>query len=333
MKSLHKPPTPVSHIFTIENDEQFTQLALETFMFQANHCKVYQSYLQLIGVDYTAVTSITEIPFLPIELFKTHAVYCGTDAAQHLFTSSTTTGMAPARHPVADLSIYEESFTRAFSLFMDAPQCYTILALLPSYAERQGSSLVYMVKSLMQQSGASPNGFYLHNHTELLHRLIELRDRGVRTLLFGVAFALLDFVKNHHLHFPDLEIVETGGMKGRGVELTRTELHQRIGSGFGTSRIYSEYGMAELLSQAYSKERGLFLSPPWMRVWVRDVHDPYRSLPLGQKGGINVIDLANRYSCSFIETQDLGILYANNAFELLGRIPHSELRGCNLLLE
>jgi hypothetical protein len=189
-----------------------------------------------------------------------------------------------------------------------------------------------MVEALMQQSGSFPNGFYLHNHAELLQQLTMLRGRRVRTLLFGVSFALLDFIENYTLDFPELEIIETGGMKGRGEEISRRELHARIGRGFGTRHIYSEYGMAEILSQAYSKEGGLFLTPPWMRIYVRDLYDPFRPLPNGQQGGINIIDLANRYSCSFIETQDMGIRHADNAFELLGRIPFSELRGCNLLL-
>ncbi|MCL2727325.1 MAG: acyltransferase [Bacteroidales bacterium] len=319
-------------ILKIENNDQFDEFALETFMFQIDHCEVYKSYLQLIGIDYRDVASVKDIPFLPIELFKTQPVYCGKNAVQQVFTSSATTGMTPAQHYVADISLYKESFSRAFRLFFDEPERYTILALLPSYAERQGSSLVYMVEGLMQQSGAPQNGFYLYNHLELFQQLTMLRDKRVRTLLFGVSFALLDFIERYRIDFPELEIIETGGMKGRGIEITRAELHERIEKGFGTRKIYSEYGMAEMLSQAYSKEGGIFLTPPWMRVYVRDLYDPFRRLPYGQKGGINVIDLANRYSCSFIETQDMGMCHADNAFEMLGRIPFSELRGCNMLL-
>jgi len=334
MKTSKKQmPTPVHTIFDIKNGTQFERFALETFCFQANNCEVYKSYLDLLGVEPKHVTSVGEIPFLPIELFKTHTVYCGAHPAQHLFTSSATTGMAQAQHHIAHLSIYEESFTRAFRLFMDAPERYTILALLPSYAERQGSSLVYMVTQLMQQSGAPQNGFYLYNHAELFHHLITLRDQKKRTLLFGVAFALLDFIENYTIDFPDLEVVETGGMKGRGMELSRNDLHQKLKQGFGSRHIHSEYGMAELLSQAYAIEGSRFLTPPWMRVLVRDFHDPFRLLPHGEKGGINIIDLANRYSCAFIETHDMGTLYADNSFELHGRIPFSELRGCNLLLD
>jgi hypothetical protein len=241
--------------------------------------------------------------------------------------------MVPAKHHVANTSVYEEGFSRTFCYFLDNPVNYTILALLPSYMERQGSSLLYMVDKLMQQSGAPENGFYLSNHAELYHQLIWLRNNEKRTLLFGVSFALLDFLQNHTIVFPNLEVIETGGMKGRGIELSRNELHQKLKQGFGTTHIHSEYGMAELLSQAYAIEGALFSTPPWMRVLIRDFHDPFRILPNGQRGGINIIDLANRYSCSFIETQDMGILHTNNSFELLGRIPLSELRGCNLMLE
>jgi len=320
-------------IFDIENSAQFERLALETFYFQANHCEVYHSYLQLLGINTTSIGYIEEIPFLPIELFKTHRVYSCDYPTQQLFTSSATTGMVPAKHYIADIGLYEESFIRAFRLFMGDPECYTILALLPSYSERQGSSLVYMVDKLMQLSGASENGYYLYNHQELFQQLSMLRDRGTRTLLFGVSFALLDFVEKHAIDFPDLEVIETGGMKGRGLTLPRVELHQKLNHGLGTTHIHSEYGMAELLSQAYAIAGIHFQTPPWMRVYIRDLYDPFRYLSYGQHGGVNVVDLANWYSCSFIETQDMGIQYAGGGFELLGRIPFSELRGCNLLLE
>ena len=323
---------PSMKYLEITDRAQFDALALETFRFQAVHCDVYAAYLHLLEVDPDRVDAVEDIPFLPIELFKSHTVYCGAQPPQHIFTSSATSGATPAHHFVADLGIYEESFTRCFRLFIGPPERYTILALLPSYLERQGASLVYMVDALMKQSGASENGFYLHNHTQLYHRLTTLRDRGVRTLLFGVSFALLDFLAHHTVDFPDLEVIETGGMKGRGREYTRTGLHQKISRGFGTGRVFSEYGMAELLSQAYAKGGDRFNTPPWMRVYIRDLHDPGHYLSCGQKGGINIIDLANKYSCSFIETQDLGIGHPDHSFEVLGRIPHSDLRGCNLLV-
>jgi len=323
---------PVKTIFEIANEEQFIQCALDTFRFQADHCKVYRSYLTLLGVDPASISAMEEIPFLPIELFKSHAVYCAPHPPQYTFTSSSTSGTVPAKHHIACIALYEESFIRTFRLFMHTPESYTIIALLPSYSERTGSSLIYMVAKLMQLSNAPENGFYLYNYSELQHQLTTLCNQGKRTLLFGVSFALLDFLQCHSIDFPILEIIETGGMKGRGMELNRNELHQKLKEGFGTLHIHSEYGMAELLSQAYAIDGEFFKTPPWMRVFIRDLHDPFRFIPNGRRGGINMIDLANRYSCSFIETQDMGILHADHAFELHGRIPFSELRGCNLLL-
>jgi len=311
----------------------FCRTALETFRFQAQKCEVYRSYLALLEIDPTSVKDIREIPFLPVELFKTHTVYAGDLPPQHVFTSSATLGMHPSRHHVADLSLYEESFFGCFRQFFGPPEQYTVLALLPSYLERSGSSLVYMVNRLMEQSGAPDNGFYLYNHQQLYHRLCTLRTRQMPVILFGVSFALLDFIQTCNLSFPQLHVIETGGMKGRGIELSRANLHQRLSQGFGTPHIHSEYGMAELLSQAYAIEGERFTAPLQMQVYIRDLHDPFYYLPCGQKGGVNVIDLANRYSCSFIETRDLGVLHPDQTFEILGRIPFSEIRGCNLLLD
>lgn len=310
----------------------FFRMALETFRFQAQQCKIYRSYIELLGIAPASVNEIQAIPFLPVELFKTHTVYGGSQPPQHVFTSSATSGMQPAQHHVASLNLYEEGFSNCFRQFFGPPEQYTILALLPTYLERSGSSLVYMVNRLMEQSNAPDNGFYLYNHQELFERLCTLRTRQSPVILFGVAFALLDFIQNYSLSFPNLHVVETGGMKGRGIELSRNNLHQRLRQGFGSNHIHSEYGMAELLSQAYAIEGERFTTPPEMQVLIRDLHDPFYLLPCGQKGGVNIIDLANRYSCSFIETQDLGILHPDHSFEILGRIPFSDLRGCNLLL-
>jgi len=323
----------IREIYNISNKAQFDVLAMDTFRFQAERCKVYQSYLYLVGTDPKSVNSMEDIPFLPIELFKTHTVYGGQEPAPHIFTSSSTTGMTPAKHHVADIYLYEESFTRAFDLFFGAPEHYAILALLPSYLERPGSSLVYMVDKLMRLSGHAGNGFFLDNHNDLYQNLCILQEQHIPTILFGVAFALLDFIRDHPVCFPELHVIETGGMKGRGIEITRTDLHQRLNRGFGSRHIHSEYGMAELLSQAYAIEGERFKTPPQMRVSVRDLHDPFRIAPYGERGGINIIDLANRFSCSFIETQDLGVAHSDDTFEVLGRIPYSELRGCNVLLE
>lgn len=321
-------------IFEIQNRDQFITFALETFRFQAQHCEVYRSYITLLGTNPKEVTSLSKIPFLPIELFKTHTVYCGAQPPQHLFLSSATTGLTPSFHHIALLELYQESFLRCFTHFFGSPEQYTILALLPSYLERPNSSLVYMVNHLMKRSGAKENRFYLNNHKELYHQLSTLNHQGKqRTLLFGLSFALLQFLEEYTLQFPDLDVVETGGMKGRAIEISRTQLHQQLREGFGTTHIHSEYGMAELLSQGYAKNGNLFTPPPWMAVLIRDFHDPFRYVPHKQKGGINIIDLANRYSCSFIETQDMGVSHTEQTFEILGRIPFSDLRGCNLLLE
>jgi Acyl-protein synthetase, LuxE. len=324
--------TPLADIFDIRNTEDFARQAMETFRFQATHCQIYADYLRLLQTDTDQIQTPEQIPHLPIELFKTHFVYCGPQPPEITFTSSATTGMVPAQHPVASLALYEESFTKTFRQYIGAPSDYSLLALLPSYLERQGSSLVYMVDKLMQQAQKPHSGYYLYNHEELHRKLMLLREEGLPVLLIGVSFALLDFAEAFPLDFPDLKIIETGGMKGRGQELSRSQLHRRLTQGFGTTQIYSEYGMAELLSQAYALEDERFRTPPWMRVSIRDVHNPFRSLPPGRRGGINIIDLANRYSCAFLETQDLGLTHPDHSFEVLGRIPYSELRGCNMLV-
>ena len=331
-KNSPTSPPPQGGIFNIHNPEDFARCTMETFHFQAAECQVYAKYLRLLQIDPTQVQAPEQIPHLPIELFKTHFVYSGPEAPEITFTSSATTGMVPAQHPVACLALYQESFSRTFRQYIGPPSEYSLLALLPSYLERQGSSLVYMVDNLMQQARPAHSGYYLYNHEALYQKLCLLREEGLPALLIGVSFALLDFVQDFTLDFPALKIIETGGMKGRGLELSRPDLHQRLSAGFGTTQIYSEYGMAELLSQAYALEDGLFRTPPWMQVSIRDVHNPFSILPPGQRGGINIIDLANRYSCAFIETQDLGIAHPDQSFEVLGRIPYSELRGCNMLL-
>jgi len=360
-------------IFEINSPDQFTTVALEIFRFQAEHCEPYKRYLSLLGTEVGKVTGINEIPFFPIQFFKTENVICNVDAIydrqfimdcktnsyhnkiqdtiakevlpQKIFTSSATTGMTPSRHPVADLSIYEKSFSDGFRLEYGNPSEYAILALLPSYLEREGSSLVYMTESLMKQSANPNNGYYLYNHTDLYDMLCGLKADGQKTILIGVSFALLDFVSwlkqesGHKLEFPDLIVVETGGMKGRGEELSRDELHSRLTEAFGVDKIHSEYGMAELLSQAWSKGDGLFFTPPWMKILIRDLNNPFRLLSEGERGGnnikrggINIIDLANIYSCSFIETEDMGMTCSDGSFKIFGRIKNSELRGCNFLM-
>lgn len=278
------------------------------------------------------VKSVEQIPFLPIEFFKAHKVLSTAGAVELTFTSSGTTGITTSSHYVTDKTWYEDSFRHAFNLFYGDVKDYTVLALLPSYLEREGSSLIYMVNDLIKQSNNSNNGFFLYNHDDLYQQLKKQQHAQKPTLLIGVTFALLDFIENYRINFPELIVMETGGMKGRRKEMIREELHSILCDGFGVSAIHSEYGMTELLSQAYSLGDGIFVCPPWMKIIIRDTNDPISTLPNGKTGGINVIDLANINSCSFIATQDLGKTFTNGSFEVLGRFDQSDIRGCNLLI-
>lgn len=309
----------------------FEALALEIFRYQAAHCAPYNRFLSLLEKSPHSISSIHEIPFLPIEFFKSERVIAHGLVEEMVFTSSGTTGMQSSKHLVADLSLYQESFRRAFEIFYGPASEWAILALLPSYLERNGSSLVYMCDHLIQNANADISGFFLHDFNGLKTKLAHAKSLGQKTMLIGVTFALLDFVESHALSFPDLVIIETGGMKGRRQELTRAEVHDILKSAFGVSSIHSEYGMTELLSQAYSPGNGIFNCPPWMRVLIRDTEDPFSYVKSGQSGGINIIDLANVNSCSFIATQDLGKKFSDGSFEVLGRFDHSDVRGCNLM--
>ncbi len=316
-------------IFDIK--ENFAAAALETFRFQAERCAPYREFIGYLGVDPAGVERIEEIPFLPIEFFKSRDVYAAVSPPEAVFTSSATSGQAPSRHPVADLSLYERSFTEGFTLFYGDPADWSIFALLPGYLERPGSSLVYMADRLIRKG--SGGGFFLHDHTALLRGMEIAAEAGRKILLLGVSFALWELAETHRFSFPKLTVMETGGMKGRRQEITREALHAILCGSFGVERIHSEYGMAELLSQAYSDGGGIFRCPPWMQVSVRELADPLSSVPDGRSGGIRVIDLANRYSCSFVETQDLGIRSPDGSFRVLGRLEGAEARGCNLMLE
>ena len=324
--------TQLEQIFTINSDSRFEQLALQTFRHQAQNCKVYRDFLTGLQVDAGAVNAIAQIPFLPVEFFKNHTVVSSTEQPEVVFTSSGTTGMITSRHYVSQTHWYTQSFSQAFRLFYGDVTGYTILALLPSYLEREGSSLIYMADSLIKQSANADSGFYLYNHQELYQQLLKQKAAGKPTLLLGVTFALLDFVEQYQLDFPQLIVMETGGMKGRRKEMVRAELHQTLCNGFGVSAIHSEYGMTELLSQAYSKGEGIFNCPPWMRILARDTNDPLSILQDDRTGGINIIDLANYNSCAFIATQDLGRVQPDGSFEVMGRFDHSDVRGCNLLI-
>jgi hypothetical protein len=301
---------------------------LERFEYQFANCAVYRKYVELLDV---CVSSVETIPFLPVRFFKTHRIYASTREPETVFTSSGTSGMEVSKHFIADMSIYRLSYTKGFRYFFGDIAGYAILALLPSYLERQGSSLITMVQGLIDDSANASSGFFMHNYSELFATLQTLKANSVPTLLIGVSFALLDFIERFTLKFPELLVMETGGMKGRRDEITRPELHARISAGFGVDRVLSEYGMTELLSQAYSMGNGIYRTPPWMRIVIRDPRDPFRRVPNGTVGGINVIDLANIHSCSFVETQDLGIMYDDGSFEIIGRFDESDIRGCNLL--
>lgn len=319
-------------VFSINNQSQFEETALQVFRYQAERCAVYHEFISNLKIDTATIDSIEKIPFLPVGFFKSHHVLSGIDRIQLTFTSSGTTGMINSRHQVADISWYEESFRRGFALFYGELSKYTILALLPSYLEREGSSLIYMAEDFVKQSENPDSGFYLYNHEDLYRQLKKQQQAKKPTLLIGVTFALLDFAENQPIDFPELIVMETGGMKGRRKEMIRQELHQTLCTGFGVSAIHSEYGMTELLSQAYSKGEGIFSCPPWMKVITRDINDPFTPLKIDRTGGVNVIDLANINSCSFIATQDLGKVYADGSFEVLGRFDNSDIRGCNLLI-
>lgn len=305
---------------------------MKVFRFQHEHNNVYREFCDYLGVDSQKVKSLEKIPFLPISFFKSHDVMTDEHPVQQIFTSSGTTGMATSRHLVTDVSLYEESYRRAFAQFYGNIEDYAVLALLPSYLERGGSSLIYMVDDLIKLSNNPDSGFYLHNQEELAVKLKMLDEAGQNVLLIGVTYALLDMLEAHQFSLQNTIIMETGGMKGRRKEMIREELHAVLCKGFGVHSIHSEYGMTELLSQAYSLGDGIFECPDWMRILVRDTEDALSYVDGGKTGGINVIDLANINSCAFIATQDLGKKYADGSFEVLGRFDHSDIRGCNLMV-
>ena len=319
-------------LFTISSQKQFEKMALKVFRFQYENNLVYQEFCNFLKVDKQAVKMVSQIPFLPIQFFKSHDVVSTTNSIQKTFTSSGTTGMITSQHMVTDISLYEQSYRLAFSEFYGNIEDYVVLALLPSYLERTGSSLIYMVKDLIELSNNEHSGFYLHNYDELIAKLIEIDNAGQNVILIGVTYALLDLIEKQKFQLKNTIIMETGGMKGRRKEIIREELHDILCKGFGVKSIHSEYGMTELLSQAYSLGNGIFECPAWMQILVRNTEDALTYENYGKTGGVNVIDLANINSCSFIATQDLGKKYPNNSFEILGRFDNSDIRGCNLMV-
>ena len=317
-------------IFSVTPDN-FEELSLEIFRFQYSNNAVYRSYADALQIRSGEVQHIHQIPFLPIELFKAHAIKTTEFDPVKIFESSGTTGGETSRHYVKDISLYEESFTRCFEFFYGPVKDHCILGLLPSYLERNNSSLVYMTEKLIHLSEHPQNDFYLNEFEKLFAVLNELEKRKQKTLLLGVTFALLDFAEKFSLELKHTTVMETGGIKGRREEITREEVHSILKPAFGVDNIHSEYGMTELLSQSYSQKDGIFNSPPWKKIMVRDEEDPFLVKTIGV-GAVNVIDLANIYSCCFIATDDVGKIHEDGSFEISGRMDNSDLRGCSLLI-
>ena len=310
----------------------FDEVALEVYNFQFEQVEIYRRFCESLKRTPTAVKQVADIPFLPIEFFKSYEVIKQGAKAVKVFESSGTSGSIPSKHYVADTAIYERSFLNGFKRFYGEPEEFTILALLPSYIERGNSSLIYMADKLIRLSGKKESGFFLNEFEKLHDILLKLKAWKEKVILLGVTFALLDFAELFNTDFKDLIVMETGGMKGKRDELTREEVHERLCAAFGVSEIHSEYGMTELLSQGYSKGNGIFETVPWMKVLTRDVYDPLRFQEPGKAGAVNVIDLANLFSCAFIATKDLAIVNATGSFEILGRMDNAEIRGCNLMV-
>jgi phenylacetate-coenzyme A ligase PaaK-like adenylate-forming protein len=312
---------------------KFDDLALEVFNYQYKYNAFYQRYCSLIGKEITKISAVEDIPFLPIQFFKNQKIQTGSWTPEMLFTSSGTTGLVTSTHYIKDVAFYKTLCQQGFEQFYSKVEDFCFLGLLPSYLEREGSSLIVMVDDFIKKSKYPQSGFFLYNHAELCHILVKNKENNIPTVLFGVSFALLDFAEQFSINFPELIIMETGGMKGRRREMIREELHETIQKGFGTSVIHSEYGMTELMSQGYSKGFGRFESSATMKILSRDVNDPLSILTnSGRLGVLNVIDLGNLDTCSFIATDDLGRVYSDDSFEILGRLDSSDVRGCNLLV-
>lgn len=333
---MKKKPQPAhfseERIFSVAGREDFESLAIEMFHFHFEKNPVYHAFSESLKRTPGQVDSVRMIPFLPVEFFKDAKIYAADWEPEIVFTSTGTSGTGTSHHYIASLNLYRESFSRCFSLFYGDPAGYCILGLLPSYLERTGSSLVYMVDWLIKASKKKESGFFLHNRKELADVLIELENKNQPALLFGVTFALLDFAVEYPMNLRNTIVMETGGMKGRREELVREEIHTILCRHLGLESVHSEYGMTELLSQAYSKGNGLFYPPPWMKVFIRDPYDPLHLLEPGKTGGINIIDLANVWSCPFLATGDLGRVYTDGSFEVLGRMDQAEIRGCSLMV-
>ncbi len=332
LKSSSQPILELpTHFSTISSESDFKSVALETFQFQYKHVEVYRRFCQLLNVNPETVSELKQIPFLPIQFFKTEKILTTGLYPEKTFNSSGTTGTVTSQHKVADLEYYETSFLKTFQQFYGDAKEFVVLALLPSYLEQGGSSLVYMADRLISESNNPDSGFYLNNIAELIEKLKKLEAKGQKTILLGVSYALLDLIEKQKFKLKHTIVMETGGMKGRRKEMIKSELHDMLTEGFGVEKIHSEYGMTELLSQAYSKGEGIYECPPWMKILTRDTEDALTYIT-GKTGGLNIIDLANTHSCSFIATQDLGKLHPNSTFEVMGRFDNSDIRGCNLMV-
>ena len=323
------------NIFDIKTEQDFQTACLETFYYQYQNVEVYRKFVDYLKINPSTINQVSDIPFLPIEMFKNHLVLDKNSTAENYFQSSGTTQMNRSKHYIADFSLYEESIYKSFEQFIGKPEDHIFLGLLPNYSENPHSSLIYMIDFLIKKSNKPENGYFLYNHQELFDLLQTLTDKKV--ILFGVSFALLDFLDFCELNSQTLQlsetltVIETGGMKGRKEEMTKDELLKIFKQGFKTDKIFSEYSMTELLSQAYSLGENVYKSPNWMQILIRNTEDPFSYIDDGRTGAINIIDLANKHSCSFIATQDLGRL-ENDTFQVLGRIDHSDIRGCSLLV-
>ena len=315
------------------NDSSFPDIALELFQFQASRNPIYRLFIEHLGLSVSTISSVAQIPFLPISFFKTHLIQTGQWVPETTFTSSGTTKNGSSRHPVADLQFYLEHSRRCFEHFFGSVTNYHFLALLPSYLERQGSSLIAMMDYFIRESNSDASAFYLNDYPGLVEKLGSLKNDSKKTILWGVSFALLDLADKYTLDLESCMVFETGGMKGRRREITKNEMRDVLNVKINVKTLFSEYGMTELLSQAYSNDKNGFVCPPWMRVICRDITDPQTTGLLSETGGINVIDLANWQTISFIETEDLGKVYPDGSFEVLGRLDNSDLRGCNLLIQ
>jgi phenylacetate-coenzyme A ligase PaaK-like adenylate-forming protein len=322
-----------NRILSIKTEIEFNTLAIEAFNYQYNNVNVYNDFCNKINIVTKDISHFTEIPFLPIEFFKTHNVLNKNFKPEVIFKSSGTTGINTSKHYVTDVDIYKQSFVNTFNLFFDNIEDYCILALLPSYLEKGSSSLVYMTNELIRLSNCPDSNFYLNNYKQLSDKLKVLNKNNKKTILLGVSYALLDLAEQYPQDLSNIIIMETGGMKGRRKEMIKDEFHKYLCSAFNVSNIYSEYGMTELLSQSYSKGNGIFNTPPYMKILIRDTYDPFSLLPINTSGGVNVIDLANINSCCFIETMDIGKIFSDKSFTIMGRFDNSDIRGCNLMIE